>query len=488
MTTGRGRYLGIDVGTSIAKLALFDEDGGVVCSAARSVRLHHPIASQVEQDPDAVIDAIAQTVAEAGAQAGIDIAAVDIVAVTGQGDGCWLLDTDGRPVRPAISWLDARGAEVLADWERAGITDAIYRINGSGLFPGAQAPLLHWLEEYEPRSLDAATTAAYCKDMVFQRLTGERATDASDSSGPFGDGRGGYSEQALSLCGLEHRADLLAPIVAPLPTGLVNRAGARDVGLRAGVPVWNGPYDIPACAAGAGVREFGDGLITIGTTLVCQVLTDHLDTSGEIAGLTVATATPGQWIRAMPAMVGTASLDWLLTMINMHHDEIEPVLTSTVPGAAGVSVLPYLAPSGERAPFVDSAAAGQFDGVRLTTTRADLVRALCEGLAYAARQCLQAAGLTGRVVACGGGTRSPEWLRIFASVLGQPLELARSAEVGARGAVTSALRATGHDVDPDDWTSPVRVIDPDPVAARYYEDGYHRYLEQQRRARDQWHC
>lgn len=487
MTDRGGRYLGIDVGTSIAKLALFSENGDVVSAASRSIRLHHPIASQVEQDPNAVIEAIAQTVTEVRADAGVDLSALEVVAVTGQGDGCWLLDADGYPVRPAISWLDARGAEVLADWDRAGITDAIYRINGSGLFPGAQAPLLHWLQEYEPASLDAATTAAYCKDMVFQRLTGVRATDASDSSVPFGNGHGGYSERALSLCGLEHRADLLAPIVSPLPTGVISRAGARDVGLRVGAEVWNGPYDIPACAAGAGVRAFGDGLITIGTTLVCQVLTDHLDTSGEIAGLTVATATAGQWIRAMPAMVGTASLDWLLATIGMRHDEIEPVLMATVPGAGGVSVLPYFAPSGERAPFVDSAAAGQFDGVRLTTTRADLVRALCEGLAYAARQCLQAAGLTGRVVACGGGSRSPEWLRIFASVLGQPMELARSAEVGARGAVTSALRATGHDVDPDAWTSPVRVIDPDPAAARYYEEGYQRYLEQQRHARELWH-
>ena len=117
----QGRYLGIDIGTSIAKLALFSDEGELLASAARTVRLDHPIPSQVEQDPRAVIEAIAQTVREVGA----DPAGLDMVAVTGPGDGCWLLDADGHPVRPAISWLDARGAEVLADWERAGICDAV---------------------------------------------------------------------------------------------------------------------------------------------------------------------------------------------------------------------------------------------------------------------------------------------------------------------------------------------------------------------------
>ena len=482
MISSAGRFLGIDIGTSVAKLALFNEAGDLLASAARTVRLDRPTPTQVEQDPRAVIEAIAQTVREIGA----DPQTLELVAVTGQGDGCWLLDATGHPVRPAISWLDARGAEVLADWERAGICDAVYRINGNGLFPGAKAPLLHWLEEHEPASLDRAATAAYCKDMVFQRLTGQRTTDPSVAA-PLGDGHGAYSPQVLALCGLQARVGMLAPIVSPLPTATIDAAGARDVGLPYGLAACNGPYDVAACAMGAGMSAVGDGLVTIGTTLVCQVMVDRMDVSGEIAGATVPTPLPGRWLRAMPAMVGTASLDWLLAMIGMGHDEIESALASSPPGAHGVRVLPYLGASGERAPFVDPAAAGQFDGVRLTTSRADLVRALCEGLAYAARQCIEAAGLTGRALVCGGGTRSPQWLGIFASVIGQPLELARSPEVGARGAVMSALTAMGRDFDAIGWTTPVRVVDPDPAAANYYQDGYHRYLEQQLRARELWH-
>jgi sugar (pentulose or hexulose) kinase len=494
LTGEPGRYLGIDVGTSVAKLALFTAGGDLVATASRNVPLGHPAPGHVEQDPEAVLAALRGTVAELGPAA---LSTVELVAVTGQGDGCWLLDGAGQPVRPAVSWMDGRGAAVLGDWERAGIAEAAFRINGNALFPGAQAPILNWLDEHEPGALDAAATAAYCKDMVFQRLTGIRATDASDASVPFGDHAGGYSAELLDLVGLAHRAGLLAPVVAPLPAGRLTAAGCRTLGcpdpaqsagLAEGVEVVGGPFDLPACAAGGGVRDVGDGMMIVGTTLACQVLVDRVDTGGEPAGMHLATGEPGRWLRAMAAMVGTASLDWTLSVLGLDHTGIDGLLAGSAPGAGGVTVLPHLAPSGERAPFVDPLARGQFSGLSLTTTRADLVRALCEGLAYAARSCLDAAGLTGRLVVCGGGTRSLPWLEIFASVLARPLELARSPEVGARGAVVSALRVTGRDADLAAWTAPERVIDPDPAAARHYEDGYHRFLDHQRHARALWHA
>ncbi|BCJ33739.1 carbohydrate kinase [Actinocatenispora thailandica] len=479
-----GRYLGIDLGTSVAKLALFTECGDLVATAARSVPLEHPAPGRVEQDASLIVDAVR----DLGRELCPDPDALALVAITGQGDGCWLTDRSGHPVRPAISWLDGRAAGILADWNRAGIAEAVYRINGNTMFPGALGPLLYWLDEHEPASLARAETAGYCKDMLFTRLTGDRATDPSDSSLPFGDHAGGYSAEALDLCGLAHRADLLAPVVTPLPVGTVHPAGAAAVGLPAGTPVTNGPFDLPACAIGGGVREPGDGLLTLGTTLACQVLVESVDAAGEPAGMHLATGTPGRWLRAMPAMVGTASLDWALNLVGLSHADLDGVLRSTEPGAHGVEMLPYLAPSGERAPFVDPAARGQLTGISLTTTREDLVRALCEGLAFAARQCLTAAGLDGRLVVCGGGTRSLPWLEIFASVLGRPIEVA-GAEVGARGAILAGLAAVGGaEATPDTktWTAPVRVVDPDPTAARHYEYAYQRYLAHQSAARSLW--
>jgi erythritol kinase len=271
-----------------------------------------------------------------------------------------------------------------------------------------------------------------------------------------------------------------------VPQAPLSDAGAALLGLPAGTPISAGPFDFPACARGGGIREVGDALLIVGTTLGCMVHVDHLATDGDPAGFSVATGEPGRWLRAMPAMVGTASMDWMLRTLGLGVDAIDAALAASPPGAGGVEVLPYFATSGERAPFVDPHASGQVTGVRLTTIREDLLRAVCEGLAYAARHCFDAAGGVTRLVACGGGTRSRPWLQVFADVLGVPLELARTPEVGARGAVLAAAAARGEDLDVETWTAAEDVVEPDPALQARYTDGYARYLDHVRAARPFW--
>jgi xylulokinase/erythritol kinase len=122
----------------------------------------------------------------------------------------------------------------------------------------------------------------------------------------------------------------------------------------------------------------------------------------------------------------------------------------------------------------------------MTTDRHDLVRAMCEGLAYAARHCFEVAGRSGRLVACGGGTGSRAWMSVFADVLGAPLELARTPEVGARGAVLVAAGALGQKLDTAAWTAPSSVVDPDPARHERYQEGYRRYLDHLAAARPLW--
>ncbi len=486
-------WLGIDAGTSVVKAALFDDEGGALAVAGRPLELVHGADGAVEQDLDAIVAAVAAVTQEVtGGRT------PHVVAITGQGDGCWLTDADGVPVRPALSWLDGRAGGLLERWNADGVTERVFRTNGTTVFPGAPGPLLAWLDANEPAALDRATTAGACKDALFTRLTGERATDPSDSSMPFGDGTGtGYSDTALDAMGLAHRRDLLAPITVPVPQAPLSDAGAGLLGLPAGTPISSGPFDFPACARGGGVREIGDALLIVGTTLGCMVHLDHLATDGDPAGFSVATGEPGRWLRAMPAMVGTASMDWMLQTLGLGVDAIDAALAVSPPGAGGVEVLPYFATSGERAPFVDPHASGQVTGVRLTTTREDLLRAVCEGLAYAARHCFDAARSVGgarldtaggaaRIVACGGGTRSRPWLQVFADVLGVPLELARTPEVGARGAVLAAATARGEKLDVGTWTAAEDVVEPDPTVQARYTDGYARYLDHVRAAQPFW--
>ncbi|PBC63596.1 carbohydrate kinase [Streptomyces sp. Tue6028] len=460
-------YVGIDVGTSMVKAAAFDESGRELAVETQPVRLslHDGF---VEQDMEEVYTAVvgvlsALTTAVPGP--------VELAGLTGQGDGVWLVDDEGRPVRAAASWMDGRAHELVDQWLADGTFETVFRRTGSAMFPGCPGPLLAWLDRYEPAALDAAATALYCKDMVFQRLTGVRATDVSDASMPFLDPRTRrYDNRVVELLGLTHRRGLLAPVSDPLATGR-----ARGEGLPSGTPLANGPYDLPACALGAGVTAPGDGLLIVGTCLASLVGTTDLDLSGEPAGLYISTDRAGYWLRAMPAMVGTAALDWVLSTTGVRHDEVDGLLAETPPGAHGVRVLPYFAPSGERAPFVEPRLRAELTGVSLESTKADLVRATCEGIGFAARHCLEAAGLTGSLAVCGGGTRSPAWMQLLADVLGRPLRVIEG-EVGARGAVLAAAGRHGVSLDADAWTRPARVVRADAGRAAHYAKAYEDHL------------
>ncbi|WP_405972069.1 carbohydrate kinase [Streptomyces sp. NBC_00988] len=461
-------YVGIDVGTSTVKAAAFDGSGRELAVAARPVGLSMR-GGFVEQDMDEVYGAVVAVLDEL--TAGVD-GPFELAGLTGQGDGVWLVDGDGRPVRAAASWMDGRAHELLDQWLADGTFETVFRRTGSAMFPGCPGPLLAWLAAHEPASLDAAASALYCKDMVFQRLTGARATtDVSDASMPFLDPRTrSYDNGVVELLGLTRRRGLLAPVADPVAT-----AETRGEGLPAGTRIANGPYDLPACALGAGVTEPGDGLLIVGTCLASLVATTELDLSGEPAGLYISLDRPGHWLRAMPAMVGTAALDWVLSTTGVRHEEVDGLLAATPPGANGVRVLPYFAPSGERAPFVEPRLRAELTGVSLESTPADLIRATCEGIGYAARHCLEAAGLTGSLAVCGGGTRSPAWMRLLADVLGRPLRVVEG-EVGARGAVLAAAERYGVPLDAGVWTRPTEIVEPDAGRAAFYAKGFEDHL------------
>lgn len=477
--------VGVDAGTSVVKAVAFDGDGAVLRVAARPTRTITPAPGRNEQDLEEIIAAVGEVIGEVSAGE-----PVDLLGITAQGDGLWLLDAEGRQVRPPILWSDARAAGIVTDWMTSGVAEEAFRRSGNMLFPGAAAPLLAYLQVEEPQSLRAATTAGYCKDAILQRLTDARATDVSDASLPFFDPAARrYDDDLLALYGVSAWRHLLAPVdPSPAPVRALSEAGAALTGLPVGTPVHTGPFDLCATMIGAGVRAPGDGLVILGTTLGCGVLVDSAEPAQPPAGMLLCMPEPDRWVRVMPAMVGTPSLEWALGITGSRREEIDDLLAASAPGAGGLLVLPLFAPAGERAPFVDPSARGQFIGVSLETTRADFVRAVCEGIAYAVRHCLESAGIgdEARVLLSGGGVRSAGWRQILADVLQRPLAMARQPEVGARGAAMAALSATGRAVDVEAWTRPDGVIEPRAEHAALYDEGMAFYLDRLDAARGKW--
>ncbi len=475
-------YIGVDVGTSVTKAAAFDAAGAVLATEAIPTQLTTGPGGVVEQQIEDVIDSVGKVIRAVAATR-----RPALVAVTGQGDGVWLVDHSGRGVRPAISWMDGRASALLERWVADGLVDRVFRRTGNVMFPGCPAPVLAHLDATEPAALDRAAAAVTCKDVVFRRLTGVLATEVTDASVPFLDpATRDYAHDMIDACGLGHRRGLLAPISDPPTARALSNEGATLTQLAEGTPIVAAPFDLPACAAGAGVSKVGDGLLIIGTTLACQVATDHVSTDGEVTGFHLAEWQRGRWLRSMPAMVGTASLDWMLATVGLGHEQLPDVLNATSPRAGGVSVLPFFAPSGERAPFVEPAARAELAGVSLRTTREELVRAICEAVAYAARHCFESAGLTGELTVCGGGARTRPWLEIFANVLNRPLRIARGPEVGARGAVLCAAERLGLPIESGDWTAPAGTCEPTPHLAAIYDEGYAEYRRRLESARAHW--
>ncbi|WP_199431640.1 FGGY-family carbohydrate kinase [Qaidamihabitans albus] len=480
------RVIGVDIGTSLTKAVVFDEAGASVAQAWTPSKVQHLPGGAVEQDFEQVLGTVATVVREVAAQ--LD-GPVDALALTGQGDGLWLRDRGGSMVRPAISWLDGRANALLTSWQATGVTREVFRRTGSGMFPGCTAAIMSYLDTHEPDALDRAVVAGYCVDAVVQRLTGEITVDISDASLPFIDpATRRYDEEAIAACGLSRRRSLFAEPAPPKSVFRLDATGAALLGLPEGLPVTGGPFDLPACAIGAGVREPGDGILTAGTTLACQVLRadTEFDPEGEPAGMFLCTPAEDEYLRAMPAMVGTAGLDWACRLFGIDVEDIGPLLAAGTPGARGVRALPFLSTSGERAPFVDAAARAQLSGLSLEHTRADVVRAVCESIAYAARHCFEAAGLSGTLYACGGGVRSAEWTQIFADVLGRPIVIPSDPGVGARGAVLVAAEALGAPFDAELWASNSRTVRFEPEAAEFYDRGYAEYQTSLASARELW--
>jgi erythritol kinase len=477
--------IGVDAGTSVVKAVAFGDDGEAIRVASRTLQTSVPAPGRAEQDLEAVIAAVGVVVREV---AGDERA--ELLGITGQGDGLWLLDQEGCQVRPPILWSDARAAGIVTQWMASGIAERAFRRSGNMLFPGAAAPLLVYLQQEEPASLRDAATAGYCKDAIMQRLTGIRATDESDASLPFFDPRTRrYDEELLALYDVSEWRNLLAPVLAaPAPLFELSGIGAALTGLPPNTSVHAGPFDLCASMIGAGVERPGDGLVILGTTLGCAVLVDQVETGGTPAGMLLCMPERDRWVRVMPAMVGTPSLEWVLALTGSRREDVDAHLAASLPGCGGLVILPYFAPAGERAPFVDPAARGQFLGLSLESTRADVVRAVCEGIAYAVRHCLESAGLgaDARLLLSGGGVRSAQWRQMLADVMQRPLALARQPEVGARGAAMAALIAAGRRVDVNTWTRPDAFVEPRLELAGLYDEGFAYYLDRLEAARGRW--
>ncbi|SDK17224.1 FGGY-family carbohydrate kinase [Nonomuraea jiangxiensis] len=458
----------VDAGTTVIKAVGYDASGAESAVARRETTVSRPAPGHAEQDMDAVWDAVADTVREVAARVG----EVEFVAVTAQGDGCWLVDEHGEPTGPAILWNDARAAATVDAWTRAGLATAAFRLNGSSAASGLPHAILTWLRAHDPGRLDRSSALLTCGGWIYARMTGEVVAEESDASAPFMDLRArAYSPALAAMFGLEWAERLLPPIRS-CPVAELTPAAATTLGLAAGTPVVMAPYDIAATALGAGAVTAGQACGILGTTLCTEVIVETPGLDGEPTGITIA--LPGGYLRAFPTFAGTEVVQWTCRLLGLAGPaELGELAVLSPPGAGGLTLLPYLSPAGERAPFSDPLARGSLLGMSFEHGREHVARAALEGLTMVIRDCLAATGAAPTELrVCGGGAASAPWLSLIADVTGLPVRRPADAEVGARGAYLVGLAATGAATSvPAAAAQHVRLrdaVEPDPARHAFY--------------------
>ncbi|WP_253194559.1 FGGY-family carbohydrate kinase [Streptomyces sp. MP131-18] len=481
----------VDAGTTMIKAVVFGDDGRELAVFRRETAVGHPRGDRAEQDMAAVWDAVVAAAGEAIAHAARP---VRLLAVTAQGDGAWLVDRDHRPVRPAVLWNDARAAGIVRAWRSDGVLERAFRDNASLTNAGLPNAILRVLAAEEPDALAAAHAVLTCGSWLFLRLTGVLGIDASEASAPWLDIRTrGYSDALLAAYGLTAHRGLLPPLLTGADqVGALTARAADELGLAPGTPVVLAPYDIVSTALGTGATAVGQAACVLGTTLCTEVLIDAPAPDGEPSGLTLDFGVPGLLMRAFPTLAGTGVLDWTVGLLGLRdHDQLSALAAAVPPGAAGLRVLPYLSPAGERAPFLDAAASGLVTGMLFSHGREHLARAVFEGLAHVIRDCLDAApGRPAELRLCGGGTASALWCQLIADVTGVPTTATQDSEVGAKGALLFALTALG---DYRDLTAaasalvrPGRRFDPEPALRDLHEREHAEFLASRELAATRW--
>lgn len=453
--------IGIDAGTSVIKAVAFDTSGRQIGVASRPNSWNRLPDGGAEQDMSrtwadtvAVLNELVQRVEGLASR-------VIGIGVTGQGDGTWLIDAEGTPVHDGWLWLDARAAAEAADIERSAGIDTIYRTTGTGVSLCQMRAQLPWMRKHASDLLARAATAFHCKDWLYLNLTGQRATDPTEGVLTFGDYKTrSYSDDVVAALGLEDLRRLLPPIVdGARQTCPLSPAAAAAVGLPAGLPVALGYIDIACSGLGAGLYDpdADAGLTIIGSTGAhLRLARDASDVRLNTARTGYTLPLPGKALAQLQTnMAGTLNLDWALGLaLQMLRSagversradllaQLDDQILSARPGAAIFH--PYISEAGERGPFSDPFARASFTGLSMQTGWGDILRAVCDGLVMAARDCYEMLGPMPREIRLGGGAaRSPALRRLLSSGLGVPVRMVSQEEAGAAGAAMIAALALG---------------------------------------------
>lgn len=422
-------YLGIDLGTSGVKAILLSEEGKVIASHGEPLQVNRPHPLWSEQDPASWWRATDAAVLALGQKH--SLSNVRAVGLTGQMHGATLLDKQQNILRPAILWNDGRSAQECRELE-ASVPNS-RQITGNLMMPGFTAPKLKWVAKHEPGVFAQIDKVLLPKDYLRWKMSGVFASDMSDVAGTMwlDVGLRDWSDELLAATGL-NRSHMPTLFEGSQITGELLASIAQRWHMPV-VPVVAGGGDNAAGAVGVGLYRSGQAMLSLGTSGVYFAVSDGFLSNPESAVHSFCHALPNTW-HLMSVMLSAAScLDWVAKLTGLSSvAELLKEVESSAPAEAPLWFLPYL--SGERTPHNNPEAKGAFWGLTHEHQRADLCRAVLEGVGFAladGMDVLHATGLKPQgITLIGGGARSAYWRQMLADISGQTLEYRTGGDVG----------------------------------------------------------
>ncbi|MGL4944501.1 MAG: FGGY-family carbohydrate kinase [Thermoguttaceae bacterium] len=488
-------FVGIDCGSTMVKAAVFDQRGSECGMATRKIEHIYQHTGWTEQCMDALWARTCEVIRDAVAQAAIDPKAIVCVSCTGHGNGLYLVDANGFAVRNGIISSDTRARSYVEKWQRDGVLATVIAKTMQTLWAGQPNAILRWLHDNEPESLRRARHVFMCKDFVRYRLTGEAFAELTDMSGTslLDVGKADYDDELLDAWGLRDYRNLLPPLRRSSDIcGNVTPDAATATGLVAGTPVAAGMFDIDACGLAVGMTDESIFCMIAGTWGNNQYISTTPIVSEEMF-MTSRYSIDGYYLMLEGSATSASNLEWFVSQFfesdkalfafrgdetNIYNYCSNLVAQTDPRGDNGIVFLPFLYGNP-----VDHDAKCCLFGLDGRHTRADVVRAIFEGIVFGhrwhAERLFRFRPRPGTIRLTGGAVNSPVWAQMFADVFQIPIEVPAGTELGCLGAAIGGAVAVG--IAPDyaaackAMVAIDRVYHPNPDLAETYQHKYERY-------------
>lgn len=485
--------LGIDLGTSACKAALFTPDGAVVKQANAAYPVYYPHPGWAEQNPDEWWAGVCKAVKEVVETSGIDPASIAGIGIDGQSWSAVAIDGEGNALCNSPIWMDARSQAQCDRIAQTLGSDRVFNVCGNPLNPAYTLPKILWYQDEHPNIYKKTDKILQSNAFIAYRLTGEISQDKSQGYGlACFDMRNAVWDYDFAR-DLGIRTDLLPEICdCHQVIGRVTEAAAAQTGLCPGTPVVAGGLDAACGTLGAGVYKNGQTQEQGGQAGGMSICIDKYAADERlILGCHVV---PGLWILQGGTVGGGGAVKWLSEQIctaegllakengTSIFEEMSTAAETIAPGSEGLIFLPYM--SGERSPIWDIHAKGVYFGLNYAKTRAHMIRACMEGVAFSLKHNLEIAAQAGAPVsemhAMGGAANSRVWTQIKADVTGCTIHVPASDTASTLGA--AILAGVGVGVYPDFESAVTRTVSvrrthtPNPENYEAYQRNYDKYL------------